>query len=411
MQRDQVDTTVQVLLQISQQLAAFALNPAFANSTSTPATLPSFTPSSNSVWVNALWFTALLLSLITASLGMLIKQWYREHLAVKHVAPRERCRLRQFRYEGLRYYKVSEIASFLPILLQLALILFFAGLVVFVRAVHASIGWLVVILVAIWFLSLIITTFIPMFSPSCPYKTPFLKALFVQIRASIASVFKTLKGPTRQPWESDNTWRRHIPWLTKLPTKFREEDDISRDATSDVDLLLKVYDSFKDVDIWEMVTRCVDLSSPSVAIETLSAMVKHKFPSPIRPWTSLIGCYEQSELHFLIKSMAASIRKAFLHASDDGGHFKLQDTDAAALVTLARLTRSFRPESDTDRALSEMVDILARESLSIPRSSDDYRVECILSFPSAIPPTDVNFICKCRPQLLFVLGFTHSIDQ
>ena len=73
LQRDSSQDSVQILLQISQQLAGLSVNPGFTNSTLSPADLPSFDPDTNLVWTNALWFCALILSIISASLGMLVK--------------------------------------------------------------------------------------------------------------------------------------------------------------------------------------------------------------------------------------------------------------------------------------------------------------------------------------------------
>ncbi|KAJ3485494.1 hypothetical protein NLI96_g4910 [Meripilus lineatus] len=73
-------------------------DPTLINSTTLPAVLPPFTPDAKSKWVNAIWLAALAISLITASLGILIEQWFREYLAGIFVAPRGR----YFRRYGLR---------------------------------------------------------------------------------------------------------------------------------------------------------------------------------------------------------------------------------------------------------------------------------------------------------------------
>ncbi|KIY63953.1 hypothetical protein CYLTODRAFT_328440, partial [Cylindrobasidium torrendii FP15055 ss-10] len=83
------------------------------------------------VWVNALWFTSLALSLASALLAVLSKQWLRQYVSFISGTPRERALIRQFRYDGMEKYAVRTIVGLLPTLLHLALGLFLIGLVVF----------------------------------------------------------------------------------------------------------------------------------------------------------------------------------------------------------------------------------------------------------------------------------------
>ncbi|KIY68960.1 hypothetical protein CYLTODRAFT_350511, partial [Cylindrobasidium torrendii FP15055 ss-10] len=83
------------------------------------------------IWVNALWFTALALSLASALLAVLSKQWLRQYTSFNSGTPRERALIRQFRYDGMEKWAVRAIIGLLPTALHLALGLFLAGLVVF----------------------------------------------------------------------------------------------------------------------------------------------------------------------------------------------------------------------------------------------------------------------------------------
>ncbi|KAI0792709.1 hypothetical protein C8Q75DRAFT_692074, partial [Abortiporus biennis] len=173
----QQDTTVEslrVLEQISLQIAGFAVTngtshsaiPAFSN---TPS---SFTPSSSAVRINALWFSSLVCSLITASLGILVKQWLREYMARDTISPRAHVRIRRFRLLGLLRWRVFEIASFLPLLLQVALALFLIGLGEFLRLLDPLIGWIITALVIAWLVFYGCSALAPLLSSQCPYKTP-----------------------------------------------------------------------------------------------------------------------------------------------------------------------------------------------------------------------------------------------
>ncbi|PPQ88024.1 hypothetical protein CVT24_010877, partial [Panaeolus cyanescens] len=78
--------------------------------------------------INALIFTSLVLSLGTAFIGIIVLQWicsYREYEPMPH----QRCICaRSLHYKGLLVWKIPEIVSVLPVVLQIALAIFFAGL-------------------------------------------------------------------------------------------------------------------------------------------------------------------------------------------------------------------------------------------------------------------------------------------
>ncbi|KAI0758425.1 hypothetical protein BC629DRAFT_1116949 [Irpex lacteus] len=96
---------------------------------SLPPIPPPFRPADSNIRVNILWFASLIISLMTASFGMLVKQWLRESLAVEVPSPQARLRIRHFREPQIKHWKVYEIAACLPLLLQLSLGLFFVGYV------------------------------------------------------------------------------------------------------------------------------------------------------------------------------------------------------------------------------------------------------------------------------------------
>ncbi|PBK88550.1 hypothetical protein ARMGADRAFT_937131, partial [Armillaria gallica] len=91
-----------------------------------------FSPSRSDEWLNSLWFMSLALSLITALVAVLVKQWLHQYVAiVSDSSPRDRARIRHLRYAGLQTWQVPMIIGLLPVLLHASLALFFAGLAVF----------------------------------------------------------------------------------------------------------------------------------------------------------------------------------------------------------------------------------------------------------------------------------------
>ncbi|TDL30212.1 hypothetical protein BD410DRAFT_850748, partial [Rickenella mellea] len=128
--QDTGEVTISVLLQISQQIA---------NGTHAPAAVrPSFQPASIDVAVNILWFLSLAFSLTCALAAVLVRQWARQYLRFPRSfsSTSEQARARQFIFENMEWWKMDVVVEAIPVLLHISLILFFIGLLLFVRAVN-----------------------------------------------------------------------------------------------------------------------------------------------------------------------------------------------------------------------------------------------------------------------------------
>ncbi|CAL1716593.1 unnamed protein product [Somion occarium] len=186
--QDPGDVTQQILMQMSLQLASLTVTSSSINSTAPPfSTLP-FKVTRSSIRVNTLWSCSLVCSLITASLGIFMKQWFHEYMAHESQSPRSQLRVRFFRAEGLAEWRVFELAALLPLLLQMALLLFFIGLSEFLRELNPVVGWITTGVMLIWLAAFIFTTLAPAFSSKCPYKTPMLKDMLRTIRPIISFI-------------------------------------------------------------------------------------------------------------------------------------------------------------------------------------------------------------------------------
>ena len=114
-------------------------------STSPPSSPPRFSPPNHAVWVNALWFLSLAISLTCALLATLLQQWARRYLKItqSRYSPHKRARIRAFFAEGVEKCLLPWTVDALPTLLHISLFLFFAGLVVFLCNVNLTIFKLV----------------------------------------------------------------------------------------------------------------------------------------------------------------------------------------------------------------------------------------------------------------------------
>ncbi|EJD44293.1 hypothetical protein AURDEDRAFT_20255, partial [Auricularia subglabra TFB-10046 SS5] len=128
------------------------------------------------VRINAYWFLALALSLSTALVGILCKQWVREFERSPGLSPRDFVSSRQTKFEGFEQWKVGGIIALLPLLLQLALAIFALG-----------------VLELLWKLSLTVAG-----------------AVCIPTIASMAFYTITTVLPALQPRSFDRIWHRHL---------------------------------------------------------------------------------------------------------------------------------------------------------------------------------------------------------
>ncbi|KAI3610161.1 hypothetical protein WG66_007298 [Moniliophthora roreri] len=185
---DPADTTVALLTHISIQLNA-------------PQTMPlersKFEPDASSIRINCWWFLSLVFSLTSALFGLLCKQWLREQQRDPPTAtPAEALALRQMRRDSFEKWGVSPFLSVLPILLEVALLFFFVGILDLLWARHSIPFTFCLVSVALSAGLYFVTTFLPVlalflrlrrstvsddlgfrkFTPSyhfiCPYKSP-----------------------------------------------------------------------------------------------------------------------------------------------------------------------------------------------------------------------------------------------
>ncbi|KAL0568676.1 hypothetical protein V5O48_013308 [Marasmius crinis-equi] len=133
---DPEDATVALLSVISQQLDR-NFN---GNTSSSPLSTPfkAFNPSvSSALRINSFWFLSIITSLLSAFFGILCKQWLREHTRETQTRSRaEALALRQLRRESFEKWGIPSMIATLPVLLELSLLLFFAGVLELLWILH-----------------------------------------------------------------------------------------------------------------------------------------------------------------------------------------------------------------------------------------------------------------------------------
>ncbi|KAH9939609.1 uncharacterized protein BXZ73DRAFT_43646, partial [Epithele typhae] len=135
------------------------------------------------VVINALWFCSLICSLAAASISILIKQWLNQYTSgIASVSP-EIARIRQFRYDSLKKWRVAELMMLLPVLLQSAVVLFLLGLILFLSQLNKQITIAASTLIVLLLAFLFVTAILPTFISDCPYQSPQAWGVFVVVQA------------------------------------------------------------------------------------------------------------------------------------------------------------------------------------------------------------------------------------
>lgn len=319
------DPVLVALQQISAQLSSFSNNPPFVNSTQ-PAYRQTDTPTPRApraaVWLNALWFSSLILSLSSASVGIMVKQWLNEYCGgISPSTSRETARLRQYRLNNLIKWRVGTIVMSIPILLQLALSLFLAGLLILLWTLHNSVAAVASALVFLLAAFTIGTMLLPLVRFGCAYLSPQTYALdivrhrvvyfvndvrfrfFGALGQLIRRTCRDFSGRA-QDW-SQTVNRMAGKCAGRGPESFRtwrgrERDlaDVGWKGTLDADLLTMAYDTSMDHGTLSTVAKCLTDLQPQDVIQCFRMLdkVHNSHYSLRRPYFSSKTVYTEITL-------------------------------------------------------------------------------------------------------------------
>ncbi|KAF7291845.1 Costars domain-containing protein [Mycena chlorophos] len=124
---------------------------------------------------NALWLAGLGLSLTSALIASLVQQWARDFVdKSSDVRPTvvQRARIRSFLYLGIEKFRIHAIVDLAALLLHAALLLFLAGLAVFLYPRSRVLGLISIIISAIITLVYVAITFLPLLFADASGGTP-----------------------------------------------------------------------------------------------------------------------------------------------------------------------------------------------------------------------------------------------
>jgi hypothetical protein len=176
---DPIDIIQDVLIYQTQMMRNSSLGPYVA---------PNFSPPEHIVIVNALFYASLGVMLLAAFIAMLIKSWVREFdrgLGAMSL-PEQRAKTREFRYLGMERWKLPEMVGMLPLLIQISLLLFSLGLILFLFHTSQPSFGVTTAIFGIGILYYATTVSISVFVTSSPFHSPLSRTLATVYRHAYA---------------------------------------------------------------------------------------------------------------------------------------------------------------------------------------------------------------------------------
>ncbi|KAI4524482.1 hypothetical protein K525DRAFT_193856, partial [Schizophyllum commune Loenen D] len=191
--------------------------------------------------INGFWFSSLTLSLSSALIGIVSKQWLREYLRDTGHSYKTNLAVRQVKYEGFSHWSVGTIISAIPLLLQTALFLFLLGIVDLLWHIQTSVAAAITTFCSSTMLFFIVTTILPGIQFLChhrrmrlhviyqlPFKSP-QALLFMRAMIAVANFFawayayaKSLKGGSAKehvhvaPYQTYEGWTQFdLDWTRR----------------------------------------------------------------------------------------------------------------------------------------------------------------------------------------------------
>ena len=290
-------TTTNDLLAINNQLliqglvshgTSFYIPPILNSTMSSILDAQPFTPPASARWINALFFTSLVLSLAAALFGILAKQWLREYMQWNSplATPRENVIIRQFRFEAWESWNAAATIAAVPALLEIAMILFLVGMIILLWTLDDVVAMVLTVVVSLFLSVVSVFTVLPIFVRRCPYKSPTAWALVAASYGTqfmFSFIFRWLEGHAkllRRRWTflSSHFYLRGIRfWLPGSQSMVNRVKDLvtgdweaclQRDCRSCEVIMPVALGTWRDVDMKYCTSKQSLLGSPGAQVST-----------------------------------------------------------------------------------------------------------------------------------------------
>lgn len=207
LERDQTEAMVDILVHYVNSRA---------NGTLRPYEEDDFSPPSSAVLVNCLLFGSLSASLVAALASVVALQWVAEFDAATSrggSSPWDRANRRQFRFDGVRSWRMGGIIAALPQLMYFSVALFFAGMIAWMLFLHSIVAWFILggaAIVGVFYFS---STLISVIFVSAPFKTTLTRSIYSGYHLLFKSIPKVIRSPRSETG---------IHWIKRLRQKYQD---------------------------------------------------------------------------------------------------------------------------------------------------------------------------------------------
>ncbi|KAG9125580.1 hypothetical protein FRC07_007013 [Ceratobasidium sp. 392] len=235
---DPAESSAQTLLLMSKTLTALANGQPAPSPTDGESDPASFSPPRSAVIVNVLWLLSLSLSVAVSLIAMLAKDWCYKFMSGRSGQIYAQARRRQQKWNEMERWKMAQVLEHLPGMMHLALltidqalVLFAAGLCVYLWDINVKAAIPVLVVTTLAFLTYGFATIMPLVVEFCPYTTP-LAVVIRNIRKSVSplpiryqTIFGTILVPDNarrndnleasenKPAPADNVTSQMIAWM------------------------------------------------------------------------------------------------------------------------------------------------------------------------------------------------------
>jgi len=233
LEQDPLDIIQDVLIYQTQMMR---------NSSLEPYVPSDFSPPEHIVVVNALFYASLGFMVLAAFIAMLIKSWVREFdrgLRAMSI-PEQRAKTREFRYLGMEHWKLPEMVETLPLFIQISLLLFSIGLVIFLFHISKPSFGVTTTIFGIGIFYYVMTTSISVVVSSSPFHSPVSRRLgkvYRRIHAHFCPHvdFLLSRAMDTTPATTLGRVRRHIKRLLQETRPYLENDFVEPISATTVD--------------------------------------------------------------------------------------------------------------------------------------------------------------------------------
>ncbi|VDC03052.1 unnamed protein product [Peniophora sp. CBMAI 1063] len=195
------------------------------HSTAVSASIEPFHAPLPAILANALWFCSLVVALACALLATLVQQWSRDYVKdiKRRVTLDENIASRALNHVYIRMgvdrYGMDQVVNLIVSLVHLAVVLFAAGLLLFLYPINAIVSWCTSFALALFGSAYLIVGMLPVLDTGCPYRTP----LTYPMVAVYQTVLHVRRYALRAPFfaGAEIYYRTGIQWFIAAYTPVR----------------------------------------------------------------------------------------------------------------------------------------------------------------------------------------------